>query len=156
MKLCYGDLAPMVSCHVMLCRTMMVFKGTSSPDSSSICVTVKCTLGLVSSSLLGRNVRFDGCVTSEIWRLAVLIFWGPLWSAIFDDIVVEKCRRAGRQAVMMPLEHSITRQVQYLPSFQDVFVVLRFSDVVNWYALAKTTLLWGMWLALFLNLANWG
>lgn len=66
MRLCYGDLAPIVSCHVMLCRTMMVFKGTSSPDSSSICVTVKCTLGLARSSFLGRNVRFDGCVTSEI------------------------------------------------------------------------------------------
>lgn len=49
----------------------------------------------------------------------------------FDETISRKGYKAGMQAVIMPLEHSITLQVHALPSVQDLSVALNAKRVVK-------------------------
>ena len=96
---------------------MIVFKGTSSPKSSSGCVTTNWTIGFPTNSFGGRKAGLVDSALPEILT-SVLFVWDFMGN--FDDILARTGYNVGMQAVIMPLEHSITLQVHALPSVQDL------------------------------------
>ena len=64
----------------------------------------------------------------------------PIELENFEENMTNKGRRVGKQAEIIPLEHSMRHQVQGLARVQGVSVGSNWKSVEKRYALVKTTL----------------